>query len=374
MSLNIKYCGSALDYSGYGEANRHDIAALVSAGIEITVECPKYTVELADFGELGSMVGALTNRKLDYNIKILHTTPNVYGRYYEQGKYHIARAFWETDRLPPDFVSGLNIVDEIWTGSRFNKEAMVSSGIKKPIFVIPEAIDTNKPDVKPYIVSGQELFKFYSIFEWTERKNPCALLEAYWREFEHTEGVGLYLKTYVDNFTLAKKLEIDEQIKKLKAKLNLSRYADVYLYRDLMDRQQVYRFHQTFDCFVSAHRGEGWGIPQMEALLMGNPVISTNCGGIHEWLTDGVDALLVSHKLIPIVENSRNRQWYTADQKWADIDVEELRKAMRVIFTDKNAREKIAKSGQQIAHTLFSLENVGRMMFERLEQINLERK
>ncbi len=52
----------------------------------------------------------------------------------------------------------------------------------------------------------------------------------------------------------------------------------------------------TFDCFVSAHRGEGWGVPQMEAMLMGKPIISTSCGGIHEHLKDKEDALLLPFK------------------------------------------------------------------------------
>ena len=89
------------------------------------------------------------------------------------------------------------------------------------------------------------------------------------------------LKTYLDNFTYEKRNEIDRDVKKLKAKLGLKSYPPVYLFRDLMTRGQVYRFHKTGHCFVSLHRGEGWGIPQMEAMLLKRPVISTAAGGFY---------------------------------------------------------------------------------------------
>ncbi len=371
--MNLKYCGSALDYSGYGEANRHDIAALVSAGIDVTCQVPKYTMEIADFGLLGEMVRDRANKKINYDIKILHTTPNVYRSYMEPGKYHIGRVFWETDKLPTDFSEPLKLVDEIWTGSQFNADAIRNSGVNVPIFIIPEAIDPTIPDARPYTIEHPDDFKFYSIFEWTERKNPLALLEAYWREFEHTEGVALYLKTYVDGFTADKKVEIDTQIRELKGKLNLTRYAPLYLFRQLMDRNQIYRFHATFDCFVSAHRGEGWGIPQMEAMLTGRPIISTNCGGIHEYLKDGVNAQLVMHKLIHIVENSRNRQWYTEDQRWADIDLEELRKDMRWSFDNPLKNMQMGVAAQEVVRSEFAIEHVGQLMKARLDEIVGER-
>lgn len=376
MSLSVKYCGSALDYSGYGEANRHDIAALVSAGIDVTCQVPKYTPEISDFGKLGEMVRERANKKIPYHIKILHTTPNVYPAYYEPNVYHIGRVFWETDKLPDDFARPLALVDEIWTGSEFNAKAIRKAGVQKPIHIIPEAIDTSLDvdSIVKYTIDEPDSFKFYSIFEWTERKNPLALLEAYWREFEGDKNVGLYLKTYVDGFTPDKKVEIDTQIRKLKAKLNLSHYAPLYLFRKLMDRNQIYRFHKTFDCFVSSHRGEGWGIPQMEAMLMGKPVISTNCGGIHEYVEDKVDGMLVSHTLTPIVENTRNQQWYCQDQNWATINIDGLRNAMRSVYS--SSPTDVARMGEAARKNVikrFSTEVVGQLMKSRLETIAKER-
>ena len=372
--MNLNYTGALKDYSGYGEAGRNDIGALLSAGIEVKTEIPTYVMEISDFGEIGKQCQQRQGLPLNYKIKILHVTPNVYGRYVEQGKYHIGRVIWETDKLPKEFADNCNKhLDEIWTASEFNKKAIEKAGVSVPIYVIPEAIDEEleiEGDVVPYITINSKGFKFYSMFEWTERKNPNALLEAYWKEFEDTEGVSLTIKTYVDSFRPEKQKEIDKYVNIIKARLQLKRYAPVYLYKQLMDRHQIYRFHKSFDCYVSTHRGEGWGIPQVEAMLVGNPIISTNCGGCHEFMNNGKDGFLVKNKMIPVKANSRNQMWYTQDQNWADVDVREFRDKMRLIFKDKERFEKMGKTAQQTVKRKFGFKPVGQIMKSRLELIS----
>jgi glycosyltransferase involved in cell wall biosynthesis len=369
--MRVKYVGPAKDYSGYGEAVRHDIAALNLAGIDISTEIPVYTLDASDYGKLGQIALNAENKEIGYKVKILHTTPNVYRSYMEPEKYHIGRAFWETDKVPLDFAGNLNEVDEIWTGSKYNEQAIRNAGVHKPpIYIIPEAIDDTLDikQIQPYITENKDEYTFYSIFEWTERKNPKGLLEAYWRAFTTKDKVRLVIKTYVDNFKQEKKDEIKQGIKKLKLKLGLTEYAPVYLFTELMSRNQIYRFHKTGDCFVSLHRGEGWGIPQMEAMLMERPIISTNCGGIHEYLTHEKDALLVNWTAKP-VENTRNQHWYTPDQHWADADVKQASELMRWVFDNKKKAQEIGKNARQTVIKNFGLQAVGQKMRKRLLEI-----
>lgn len=367
--MRAKYCGPAKDYSGYGEANRHDIGALHAAGVDLTTQIPVYVMELSDYGHLGELAASFEGKEIGYKIKIIHTTPNVYKQYFEGGKYHIGRVFWETDKLPLDFALNCEMLDEIWTGSEYNAQAIRNSGVTKPIKIIPEAIDTEVPAITPYIVTNNKSYKFYSIFEWTERKNPLALLEAYWREFENHDDVSLTLKTYLVGFGAEKREPIDQQIRKLKARLDLKHYAPVFLYRQLMDRHQIYRFHKSFDCFVSAHRGEGWGVPQMEALLLGNPVISTNCGGIHEYLTHKKHAYLLPYTLVPLGDVTYNKQWYTKDQQWAEVSIDEIRKGMKWVYDNRDKAKKMGAEGSKLVQEQFSLKAVGMKMAARLREI-----
>jgi len=368
--MNVKYCGPALDYSGYGEANRHDIGALISAGINVVGEYTKHCLEIAEYGELGQLVRDCANKTDDYKIKILHTTPNIYGRFIEPGKYHIARVFWETDKLPPDFAHGIKACQEIWTGSEYNAQAIRNAGITDiPIFIIPEAIAVPAPKVEPFIIPNENDYRFYSIFEWTERKNPTALLEAFWREFEHDTNVSLTLKAYTDNFTPEKRNMIKDKFKAVKDKLGLSKYAPVYIYTHLMNRDEIYKMHASFDCYLSTHRGEGWGIPQMEAMLMGNPVISTNCGGIHEYIDDV--AKLIPYKSVPVSNVDRNAIWYRPDQNWADVDIDAFREAMRWAYENQKEAKELGMKAQSFVKDNFSMEVVGQKMKERLDKIKI---
>lgn len=372
--MKIQYVGPALDYSGYGEANRHDIGALLAAGVQVALKCPSYVHDLADFGRLGATIMDLQNVELPYYFKIVHTTPDQFKKYYEIDKYNIGRVIWETDKLPPDFAEAAGVMDEIWVASEYGKQAAIKAGVTKPIFVIPEAIDTEMEfeTIKPY-KSDAKGYRFYSIFEWTDRKNPKALLTAYWKEFKASDRVSLVLKTYMTNFSMSKKREIEHEINSIKAELNLPYYAPVYVYKELMDRHQVYRLHKTFDCLVSAHRGEGWGITQMEAMLMAKPIISTNLCGIHEYLEHGKNAMLVNYDLIPIRDNTFNAQWYRGDQNWGEINPQHLQNCMRWAYNNPKVAERIGKTARQTVIKKFSLPVVGKIMSDRLKEIETER-
>ena len=366
--MNVKFIGAFLDFSGYGEAVRHDIGALHKAGVNITTEYVKFAHGTADFGRLGNLGRQLQDRKIDYDIKILHITPNILPKYVEDGKYNIGRVFWETDKLPPDFASGCSYLDEIWTGSETTKKAIENAGVDVPIYIIPEAIDTDFVAQEPFKTDA-EGFKFYSIFEWTTRKNPDALIRAYLEEFSSQDNVSLTIKTYVDDFTNKKKNEIIGHIKGIKKQIKNKDLPPIYIYPHLMDRHQIQRFHQTGDCFISCTRGEGWGIPQMEAMLFKKPVITTDAGGITDHLKNERDAIILPMKQVPVNYSSRNAQWYLPEQNWGEVNHVYVRNAMRKVFKDSKLQKRLSTSGHNTVNSLFSLGAVGAKMLLRLKEI-----
>lgn len=367
--MNVAYLGPLKDYSGYGEANRHFVCALDTAGVTVIPQLVSYSREASDFGALGARIEPWFERKDDYRIKILHTTPNVFSRHLEAGKYHIAHFFWETDRVPEDFAAGLQLCDEIWTGSEANKQAIINSGVDKPVYIFPQPVDSEMAKQDPYVIPDFDGYLFYSIFEWTDRKNPQALLDAYWREFQGGENVGLLIKTYFRDFNLANKRMIRHQIESLKNRSGLKNFPPVFLYLDLMDRTHIERLHQTGNVYVSAHHGEGWGVPQVQAAVAGNPMISTGYGGCHEYFIDGDDAHLVNYKMEPVRGMSHSQDWYNSSQNWAEVDPAGLRQAMRDCYErPTNAREMGARA-QETAKSIFSFEAVGHTLRARLGEI-----
>jgi glycosyltransferase involved in cell wall biosynthesis len=357
--------GSWADYSGYGEANRNAIRALLAADVRVTTQKVVHVREKANFGQAYQEIAGLEGLPLDYKIKIIHITPDGYLKYLEPLKFHIGHLFWETSSLSPSWVWNVNLMDEIWTGDKYHAKAFQNSGVKKPIYVIPQAIETDLVKPKPFTIDGRPQFLFYSIFQWIERKNPKLLLEAYWQEFSPEEDVGLLLKTYRLDFSENEKRKIYADIKDWKGGRTT---PPVYLFDELMSRDNIFRLHATGDCFVLPHRGEGWGVTQVEALLMGNPVISTNLGGMHEWMDDRTMVLLNDFTLTN-VKNMDFVPWYTSDQMWAEPSLTELRQKMRWVYNNRDKAKEIAERGRAKVIEEFSFKSVGQQMYDRLIDI-----
>ena len=107
---------------------------------------------------------------------------------------------------------------------------------------------------------------------------------------------------------------------------------------------------------------------------MGNPIISTGCGGIHEYVKEENGAMLLPYSLNQLNGNTRNQFWYTFDQQWAYVDIEHVKQAMRRMFTmDNTTRIMYGQRGRLDIQRLFSFDAVGKHMKDRLEAIYRER-
>lgn len=365
--LSVKYSGPFADWTGYGEANRNAIMALDTVGVELTTERISFTKKQFDYGAAFKRASQLEGNPTPYDIKIIHVPSDGYLKYLEPTKYHIGHLFWETDSLSKTWVWNCNLMDEIWTGGEWHKENFRNAGVTVPIYVFPQAMDISPVMKKPFEIPEHEGFLFYSIFQWIERKNPKALLQAYWTEFEGVEDVSLLLKVYGKDMGGDSFQSIGDDIKKWKKEMDIEDFPRVLLFTKMISRDDIMRLHLTGDVFVSAHRGEGWGIPQVEAMSVGNPIISTNLGGVHEWLNDDV-AHLIPYSMSN-VKNMEFAPWYTTSQEWADVDVKKLRKAMRETYDNQAAAKKMGLQARKFVHKRFSYEMVGNLMKNRLEEI-----
>jgi glycosyltransferase involved in cell wall biosynthesis len=262
-------------------------------------------------------------------------------------------------------------MDEIWTGDKYHAEVFRTSGVKVPIYVYPQAIDTSMGIPQPFVIENRPRFLFYSIFQWIERKNPELLIRAYYEEFNGHKDVGLLLKTYGLDFSDEQRRKVSRDIIKWKQIYGGSNPPPVLLYDQLLARDDVFRFHSTGDCFVLPHRGEGWGIPQVEAILMEKPIISTSLGGMHDWINRKNYQALDRYKF-DYVKNMDFVPWYSKNQKWADPDLEQLREKMRWVYENYDrAKNQTLKAKQEVIKK-FSYEAVGRVMRERIEEIYAE--
>src|SRR5207248_1304750 len=84
-------------------------------------------------------------RQLKLKPKDLRLTQVVYAQgdalFKNSGRYRVAFTMLEVDGLPLDWVNLLNQMDEVWVPTPFNAQTFADSGVRRPIRVVPLAVD-----------------------------------------------------------------------------------------------------------------------------------------------------------------------------------------------------------------------------------------
>jgi glycosyltransferase involved in cell wall biosynthesis len=62
--------------------------------------------------------------------------------------------------------------------------------------------------------------------------------------------------------------------------------------------------YSSSDLFVFASHIEGYGLPPLEAMACGTPVVTTDCRGVKDFVIDGKNAILVPPKQPDIIAES----------------------------------------------------------------------
>lgn len=346
--LNILYYSCPYDLSGYASVSRNHLLELIKReGINIRLKTKKFWSGVSpDLGETRSILKSLERTPIHDRgfIFIEHLTPeNFYAD--PRAKYHIAYTPFETDGAPIPWVLPLRGMDEVWVPSHNNKLAYIRVGIdRNKIYVIPHGVDIKKykPDVKP-LEYNRGKFNFGSIFDWTERKNPTALIRAYYNAFCKGEDVTLTIKTFW-RFPLDRSKEyIHNAIRQIKSGYkNRTVFPKILIWFDVMSEDIMPHFYKSFDCYVMPTRGEGFGLPFLEAMACGVPTIGPKWGGNTEFMNDE-NSILVNGSLIPIRHGEFLKlQPQYSGQKWFDIEEELLSKAMRWMYNNPIEAKKLS--------------------------------
>jgi glycosyltransferase involved in cell wall biosynthesis len=251
-------------------------------------------------------------------------------------------------------------MDEVWAPSTFNAETFRLSGVTRPIHVIPLGVDPDhfNPGIASRPVPG--VYTFLSLFEWGERKAPEMLLRAFNEEFRATEPVILLAKT----LNVDPGVDVSREIAHLGlspegGRIHLSLNQEVPTY-------QLGVLYRSADCFVLPTRGEGWGMPIIEAMACGVPVIATSWSAHCDFMTARNSYPLRVEKLVP----ARAKCPYYAGSNWAEPSYVHLRRLMRHVFENQaEARSKGERASREI-RAGWTWKDAAAKIIARLDQID----
>jgi 2-polyprenyl-3-methyl-5-hydroxy-6-metoxy-1,4-benzoquinol methylase len=269
---------------------------------------------------------------------------------------------WETDVMPSQWRNILSHVLEVWLPCEFNV-SVFSGALEAPIFKLPHPLfppqgDDNSSDVPSWLTTTEHDFVFYSIFEWQERKCPLELLEAYLRAFPTETDTLLLIKTNPGAVSVARQA-VEEVRQRVRSE------ARIEIRPEAWSEAHIAALHERGDCYVSLHRGEGWGYPLFEAASRGTPVIATGYAGPLDYLHPRAH-YLVRYELRPV---RQPYVYYHPDMRWAEPDLTHAAEQMRWVYANReSAREQAAEAAHSMQQS-YSLEVVGALARERLRQL-----
>ena len=373
--MKLTYISPCFDSSGYAEAARNYILALDSVGVDVHVKPMTFEKQKPELGDIQTKLLSLSKGSDDSKIQITHMTPENYPRWTRPDRYNIAYTTWETSRLPPNWAILINRMNEVWVPCEHNVKVFRDSGVTVPIKCVPHTFTKEEVPTVELSLQNREKddYAFYSIFQWTERKNPIGLLKAYLTEFKEEEKVCLILKTYFLNPLNPDELKnLKETISSIKQRLYLKSFPKILLINSLLSKEQIVSLHNQSDCYVSLHRCEGFGIPIVEAMMAGKPVIATSYGGPADFGND-VDYPVMYH--IGSQETPCfGMPWptYHGGMNWAEPNIMEAREAMRTCFTNQQQAKELGADGKHWCEEKLSYQTIGTLMKNRLLEIEKE--
>ncbi len=288
-----------------------------------------------------------------------------------EGRYVVGLWFWEVDVFPEDMRPSLDLVDEVWVASEFNRTVLADL-TDKPVHVVPlpvhvaesrDVLDLDRV-VPPELKTAEQPFTFGFVFDHLsvfERKNPLGLVNAYRRAFPEPLGTRLVIKSINGD--------------KRPAEREALRYAvanspDVVLVERYLSRAELDALMWAMDCFVSLHRAEGFGFTMAEAMGMGKAVIATGYSGNLAFMDDA-NSRLVRHTLVPVPPGNPP---YPTTARWARPSLRHAAAVMRRLHADPGLVARLGERARLTIASRHSPEATGAVAAARLAQIRLARR
>ena len=354
--MRICVRGPLLSISGYGNHTRQ-VYRWISSTTDHEIKTqilpwgitPWHINPSAESGMIGKIMResiALDNNET-FDVSFQVQLPNEWDHNLARFNVGVTAAV-ETDICNPMWVQRCNMMNLIVVPSQHTKDTIQRSGqLTTPIVVIPESFPDAflQENIESFDIPNLRTKFNFLIFgqitgtnAYSDRKNTFFALKWLMEEFAGDKDVGIILKTNHGRNTSIDRVAVRGMLKNIVKEIKSD--VPVYLLHGAMTEDEIAGLYlnENIKALVAPTRGEGYGLPLLEASAMGLPVIATNWSGHKDFLDKGKWVKL-DYSLQDVVKTKVDGQIFVENSKWAEVDEKEFKRKLRK-FRDNSTKPK----------------------------------
>lgn len=316
-----------LNQTGYGYHAMNLCNALLEKDINITI-FPIGPIGIPEQEKKFRRLAALTSQHVGWS----HLAPSV--RIYHEWDMSmwplssgpkIGFPVFELDSIKPMAVQQLSLLDGTVTCSKWGREVLRNNKVKTALdTVVPHGVDTDvfKPvEARDVAVKTIAPYTFMFVGKWERRKAAEDVVKAFKEEFQPREPVRLIMMAWNPFLSKSTMEGIEDDNREIGGRITFA--------PPVSNQRLVWSSMAQADCFVMPSRAEGWGLPILEAMATGRPVISHNVTGMTEYLTDPLGIMIPEGAK----EEAKDGTFFPGGEgNWHRVSVGDIRKSMRKAF------------------------------------------
>lgn len=370
-TVHVAWEGTFLDYGSLSHVNRELTRRLdQQRGVRLARVAPNaIPAALRHDATMQSVARRLVaEAPAETQITVRHAWPPNWQRP-ERGAWVLIQP-WEFGTLPQDWINPLADVDEIWVPSDYVRRVYVDSGVNPAkVKIVPNGVNPERfrPGLKPLALPTKKSLRFLFVGGTIRRKGPDLLLKAFLDTFTAADDVCLVIKDFGGGGVYAGQTFASD----IKAAQSRPNAPEIIHLTQELSTDEMARLYAACDCLVHPYRGEGFGLPVLEAMACGLPVIVTGGGATDDFATDefcyripalrrtvgsNVDGLKLRHS-----------GWLL------EPDADALAGQMRWVSQHRDEAKACGLAASAHVHKHWSWENAAQIAAQRLKNLQLRR-